>query len=66
MVNTRRDWLMKYGITLKKYANTDILSASKFNLKEEGDLTEFFEKIEAIKIQVRKITDDTILEKDIC
>ena len=57
----------------KKYANTDILLASKLrqelhrlNLKEEGDPTNLFDKISTIQMQARKHTDDTILEHDIC
>ena len=57
----------------KKYSKTDILLASKLRqelhrlkLKEEGDPTDLFEKMATIQIQSRKITDDIILEKNIC
>ena len=57
----------------KHYAKTEIFLAPKlrqelqiFKLKEESDTTKLFEKIETIQLQARKITDDTILEKEIC
>ena len=57
----------------KHYAKTEIFLAPKFRqelqifkLKEESDTTELFEKIETIQLQASKITDDTILEKEIC
>ena len=55
------------------YAKTDIFLTTKLRqdihslkLKEEGDSTDFSENIATIQIKSKKITDDKILEKEIC
>ena len=59
MKNTQKVWRIKRGRTCKNITQI-------FKLKEEIDTTKLFEKIETIQLQARKITDDTILEKEIC